>query len=615
MDRRRWAFVLGVSLAGYAGCVGQAKGPVAAPAQQSAMSDNDAGVSGTSVLGPRGLSELALHGESKRVTLGVVKVEGQPFSEAFRVDIKEKSTSPWDVQLQTRSVARVEKGDVLLATFYFRTEWSPAESGEGQTEFVFELARDPWTKATSFPVKAARDWKKIHVPFVADASYAAGEAQMIFRLGYEPQKIEIAGLSVENFGSSVALASLPVTKLEYPGMQPDAPWRAAAAARIESLRKAELRVTVKDAAGKLVSGAEVSVRLTKHAFGFGTCVPAHLLVGPEADDKFKALIPELFNVVTLENDLKWQPLAGDWGSKYTLERAQAAVAWSREHGLGVRGHVLVWPGWKNLPKSLRDFEKDPARLRSEVTRHVRELTASMKGSLLHWDVVNEPFDNHDLLDIVGEHEMVSWFKDARATDPAPRLFINDYAILSGGGGTTPHRDHYEKTIAMLAEKAAPFDGIGMQGHFGTSLTGPEDMLKILDRFARFKKTIWITEYDVVIDDSELAGRFTRDFYTTLFSHPAVGGIVMWGFWDGSHWKSNAPLYSKDWSQKPAGRAYRDLVLGQWRTAASGKTDKTGAFATRGFFGEYEITVSFGGRMKASRTTLGTSGSSAAVILD
>ncbi|HVR20488.1 MAG TPA: endo-1,4-beta-xylanase, partial [Polyangiaceae bacterium] len=446
-------------------------------------------------------------------------------------------------------------------------------------------------------------------------SYAAGDAQMIFRLGYEPQKIEIAGLSVQNFGSGVALASLPVTKLEYPGMQPDAPWRAAAAARIEALRKAELRVTVKDAAGKLVSGAEVSVRLTKHAFGFGTCVPAHLLVGPEADDKFKALLPELFNVVTLENDLKWQPLAGDWGSKYTLERAQSAVAWSREHGLSVRGHVLVWPGWKNLPKSLHDFEHDPARLRSEVTRHVRELTASMKGSLLHWDVVNEPFDNHDLLDILGEQEMVSWFKDARATDPAPKLFINDYAILSGGGGTTPHREHYEKTIAMLAEKGAPFDGIGMQGHFGTSLTGPEDMLKILDRFARFKKTIWITEYDVVIDDSELAGRFTRDFYTTLFSHPAVGGIVMWGFWDGSHWKSNAPLYSKDWSQKPAGRAYRDLVLGQWRTAASGKTDKTGAFATRGFFGEYEITVSFGGRKKVSRATLGASGSSAAVILD
>ena len=168
---------------------------------------------------------------------------------------------------------------------------------------------------------------------------------------------------------------------------------------------------------------------------------------------------------------------------------------------------------------------------------------------------------------------------------------------------------------MLVEKGTPFDGIGLQGHFGTSLTGPEDMLKILDRYARFKKTVWITEYDVVIDDSELAGRFTRDFYTTLFSHPAVGGIVMWGFWDGAHWKNNAPLDFKDWSEKPAGRAYRDLVQNQWRTQASGKTDAGGAFATRGFFGDYEVSVASGTRKKTARAALGPAGTKVALILD
>jgi GH35 family endo-1,4-beta-xylanase len=615
MQVLRWLCVLGATLAALGACAPSAVAPNRPGTAGGAVTEPDAGASGVSVLGARGLEELALHGEGKRVELSLVHVAGQPFSKAFRATVREKSTNPWDVQLQARTAAKVDKGDVLLATFYFRTEWAPVESGEGQSEFVFELARDPWTKSTSFPVKAARHWKKIHVPFVAEASYGSGEAQVIFRLGYDVQTVEIGGLSVENFGTSVSLASLPTTKLEYPGMEPGAAWRAAAEARIETLRKAELRVTVKDKTGKPVPGAEVSARHAKHAFGFGTCVPAHLLVGPQADEKFKALVPELFNVVTLENDLKWQPLAGDWGSSYTLERAKAGVAWARERGLAVRGHVLVWPGWRNLPKSLRDFENDPARLRAEVTRHVRELTGAMKGSLVHWDVVNEPFDNHELLDIVGNDEMVSWFKDARAADPLAKLFINDYAILSGGGGTTPHREHYEKTIALLVEKGAPLDGIGMQGHFGTSLTGPEDMLQILDRFARFGKTIWVTEYDVVIDDAKLAGDFTRDFYTTLFSHPAVGGVVMWGFWDGSHWKNNAPLYAKDWSEKPAGRAYRELVLGRWRSAASGRTDEKGAFATRGFHGEYEITVTIGTRKKAVRAVLAPTGSSSVVILD
>ena len=169
-------------------------------------------------------------------------------------------------------------------------------------------------------------------------------------------------------------------------------------------------------------------------------------------------------------------------------------------------------------------------------------------------------------------------------------------------------------IQLLVDGKAPFDGIGMQGHFGSSLTGPEDMLKILDRYGKFKKSISVTEYDVVIDDEELAGNFTRDFYTTLFSHPAVEAIVLWGFWDGSHWKNNSPMYRKDWSIKPTGQAYRDLVLGKWRTDEQGQTDKTGGYKARGFLGTYDIEVKAGDRSKTVQTTLKAGGSKLEVKL-
>ena len=194
------------------------------------------------------------------------------------------------------------------------------------------------------------------------------------------------------------------------------------------------------------------------------------------------------------------------------------------------------------------------------------------------------------------------------------MFINDYAILSGGGGTTAHRDYYESMIKMLIDKGAPVNGIGMQGHFGNSLTGPEDMLAILDRYAKFNKTIWITEFDIVMDDEQLAGNFTRDFYTTLFHHPAVGGIVMWGFWDTDHWKNNSPIYRKDWTLKPAGQAYRDLVLGQWRTNVQGETNDSGTYVTRGFLGEYDITVRSAGKQKVVQAALIASGTQINVAL-
>jgi hypothetical protein len=145
--------------------------------------------------------------------------------------------------------------------------------------------------------------------------------------------------------------------------------------------------------------------------------------------------------------------------------------------------------------------------------------------------------------------MVDWFKTARAAGQAPRLFINDHGILPGGGGDTPHRAHYESTIQFLIDEQAPLDAIGMQGHFGSQPTAPDEVLAILDRFARFGKPIMVTEYDITVDDEELAGQFTRDLLTALFSHPAVVGFVMWGFWDGSTgWER--PLYRRDWSLKP-----------------------------------------------------------------
>src|SRR5690606_13868235 len=238
--------------------------------------------------------------------------------------------------------------------------------------------------------------------------------------------------------------------------------------RIESVRKAELAVVVQKQDGTPVPEARVHVRQTKHAFLFGTAVPAARIVDP-GNDKFRQIVVDHFNVVTLENDLKWVALEGDWGPSFTIAKARAAIDWLAQHGIATRGHVLVWPGWRNLPRSLRPYEKNQAELRRRVEQRIAQVMADTRGKLPHWDVLNEPFDNHDLMDILGPEVMVDWFRLARQHDPGAKLYINDYAILSGGGGSTPHRDHYEQTIQFLVDRQAPLDGIGMQGHFGNSL--------------------------------------------------------------------------------------------------------------------------------------------------
>jgi GH35 family endo-1,4-beta-xylanase len=589
---------------------GVVKEPVAAPSASAAEAPehvpaNQYGkVPSVDVLGGAGLDAFQVNGAAERVSTRVVDVQGQPFGKAVRIETKQASQNPWDVQLVAASKSDVHSGDVLLASFWFRTEYVPVESGEGQTEINFELNQRPFEKSLSYSVRAGSQWKQMFLPFVAKRDFAEGEARVSFRLGYAPQTIDIADVKLENFEKKLSVGDLPRTKQTYAGIEADAPWRALAEQRIDRLRKADLTVRVTGQDGKPVPDAAVTARLTKHAFNFGTAVPAEVLLSKD-QQKLQQILLQNFNMATLENDLKWEAIE-DWD--FPLERGIRGVDWLREAGLGVRGHVLVWPGWQNTPAKLATLKDDKVALDKAVKDHIRRMMTALEGRCEQWDVVNEPFTNHDVLDILGYEVMVDWFRLARSIDPKPKLFINDFAILSGGGGTTAHRDHYEKMIQLLVDHKAPFDGIGLQGHFGNSLTAPDDLMVLLDRYGKFKKDIAVTEFDVVIDDEELAGNYVRDFYTVLFSHPAVTTLIMWGFWDTNHWKKNAVMYHDDMTLKPGGQAYEDLVLGKWRTNEAGTTDAQGAYVTRGFKGQYEIVVKAGDRSQTVRGVLATGGS-------
>jgi GH35 family endo-1,4-beta-xylanase len=67
-----------------------------------------------------------------------------------------------------------------------------------------------------------------------------------------------------------------------------------------------------------------------------------------------------------------------------------------------------------------------------IRDHVLEEAGAMRGKLAEWDVINEPYSNHDFMDILGKQVMDDWFKAAREADPEATFFINDYDSLWGG---------------------------------------------------------------------------------------------------------------------------------------------------------------------------------------
>ena len=160
-------------------------------------------------------------------------------------------------------------------------------------------------KAPAIPSPPARPGGNTTSLSPAKNDAAPNEAQVLFRAGYDPQVIEIGGLQVLDFGPAVPLADLPCTPPTCRGREAEAPWRAAAAERIERLRKADLAIAV-TRGGQPGAGAEVRVKMTRHAFGFGSAVDAKTLLqsGPDGD-RYRAVIVENVNKVVLENDLIW----------------------------------------------------------------------------------------------------------------------------------------------------------------------------------------------------------------------------------------------------------------------------------------------------------------------
>lgn len=537
-----------------------------------------------------------------------VSVKGQSFDRAIRLITTNDPGMEWGIQATLQTDFPVKRGDVLLARFWMRCVDSM--TGEGFTGFVFEQNQPPHDKAAELRVGAGREWLQCFVPFKADRDFKAGEAQICFRGGFDRQTIEIGGFELIDYGPDGDLDALPRTHVTYAGRAADAPWRKAALDRIEKIRKAPLTVRVIDASGKPVPSASVQVEMKRHAFGFGSCVTVDQITGTSADDaKAREIIEKYFNRVVFENDMKW-PAMWD-GVPAKLDKS---VEWLAARNIQVRGHNLLWPSWQWSPRQLKAFENDPAELGRRCEARVTSAVSHFRGKLVDWDVVNEPYNNVDLLKILGREVMIDWFKLAKAADPSCRMFINDFGIFDGGPASE-HRKHYYDTIWFLREAGAPLDGIGIQSHFGAVMPPPSQLISVLDQFAQFGLPIESTEVSINNEDRELQADYLRDYMIAVFSHPKVEGIMLWGFWEGRHWRPNAALWTRDWKARPHAKVWLDLVTKQWWTNQTIGADASGNATVRGFLGEYVIRVTAGGKTKSVPATLGNDGATITVTLD
>jgi GH35 family endo-1,4-beta-xylanase len=395
----------------------------------------------------------------------------------------------------------------------------------------------------------------------------------------------------------------------YEGRDANAPWRKEARARIETIRKAPLKVEVVDSQGKPVRGAKVSVRMRRHAFGFGNILnPRTFQLEGEDGRKYRRIFAEHFNKTTFESGFRWHnwyiPAREGKLDEYK-NLLDSMIRFCQSPNIGIRGHYLSWAPLSREHYKPTDYSKHPDRLWPELSAHIDEMIAFVDGRLAEWDAINHIIGwNGTMADVTGSDEIYAKIiRHARSKTRTP-LWVNEGAILPGG----ERAEAYKKMVRYLVDNNARPDGIGFMAHFKHQSLRPIDELwDTYERFAKFGVPLQLTEFDIDTTNEQLQADYLRDVMTITFSHPSFNAIVMWGFWEGRHWRPDGALWRKDWSIKPCGKMWKELVFKTWWTNEQRTTDASGLCEVPVFLGDYDIVAEHAGRTVTVKASVGKPG--------
>jgi GH35 family endo-1,4-beta-xylanase len=351
---------------------------------------------------------------------------------------------------------------------------------------------------------------------------------------------------------------------------------------------------------KTTPNAKVKLEQISHEFWFGAAIANSIFDGSASAtdvEKYKQVFLENFNSAVTENALKWGTMEREKG-KVDFATVDNMLVWTDAHQIPLRGHNLYW----GIDQFVQDWVKnlDDQELTETLHTRARTIAPRYKGRFAEYDLNNEMIHGNYYEKRLGPditRKMAEWIQDY---DPETELYLNDYDILTGN-----RLEDYVKHIQALLDQGVPVGGIGVQGHLHGEDFDPAALRNALDVLAKFDLPIKVTEFNIpgqrskfykdrslqlTPEEEQRKAENLVTYYRICFAHPAVDGILMWGFWEGGNWIPVSSLYNKDWSPTPAAEAYQKLIFDEWWTRFEGKADKQGYCVVPAFFGKHKVTV-------------------------
>ncbi|MGW5420522.1 non-reducing end alpha-L-arabinofuranosidase family hydrolase [Streptomyces sp. NPDC003943] len=286
---------------------------------------------------------------------------------------------------------------------------------------------------------------------------------------------------------------------------------------------------------------------------FGTAVAA----GRLGDSAYTAIADREFNMVTPENEMKWDTVEPSRGN-FNFGPADRIVDRALAHGQRLRGHTTVWHS--QLPSWVGSIH-DAQTLRSVMNHHITTEITHYKGKIYAWDVVNEAFADGGsgrlrdsvFQQVLGDGFIEEAFRTARAADSSAKLCYNDYNIENWSDAKT---QGVYRMVKDFKSRGVPIDCVGFQSHFGAG--GPPASFKTtLAGFAALGVDVQITELDI----AQASPTHYANAVSTCLSVARCTGITVWGVRDSDSWRrGESPLlFDNDGRPKPAYNAVMNAL--------------------------------------------------------
>ena len=402
---------------------------------------------------------------------------------------------------------------------------------------------------------------------------------------------------------------------------------------IEANRKGNVAVTVLDKDGKPIPGVNVTIDQVSHDFLFGVFDQ----LGEVGIDSYRKLKDIGVNYATA--GFYWsitEPTEGNFN--FAAINDTIGVPHWADLGLKIKAHANIYLLDLVLPEYVK--HKTFAELNATVYNHVHTLVSMYKDDIDIWEIINEAHGTGANLGMTHEEILEIMKTGARAihdADPTARTLVNDafywFAEQLSGGYFLEIEDDYTTAVHefldWLQAEGFDYDIVGQQMYDGGYSSFFEDagigpgmgastfdmsfISEVLDALEDYGKPVHITEQSVsgAWNDSnpswkdagylhrkwdyQAQAEFLTLYYTIVFSKPLAESITWWDVDDKNPFMKAGGLVDKDLQPKPIFYALRDFIANHTTKGASGLTKNDGTIGLRGYGGDYNITVSKGGK--------------------